>query len=48
MNDAPYKESLEMFGKEYADALRKVVHSGGNRELRDFLKVRQGCLKNTK
>jgi hypothetical protein len=38
MQDKQYQELKDMFGKDYADAARKAVHSG---DIRDFMRIRR-------
>jgi len=48
MTDLHYKNLVDMFGQEYADALRKVQHTGSSRDLSEFLKVRRKILEREK
>jgi len=41
MTDNCYNELKELFGKDYADANKQLVHSGSQAALHKFLQVRR-------
>ncbi len=45
MTDGEYGELVALFGKAYADTLRKLTHSGDARDLQKWLELRKQVKK---
>ena len=44
MTDERYNQLVEFFGKRYADAARRVIHTGSNEALKDYLNIRKDVI----